>query len=144
MGSPAGPVARANPDVFISYAREDRAFVERLRRALVDRGRSVWVDLEDILPTEEWWKKICAGIESADHFVYVLSPFSIASDECRRELAHAVENHKRLVPVLYRDVESAAVPRELAERQWLAFLETAEFEPALDLLTRTFDTDPEG
>jgi len=131
------------PDVFVSYAREDRAFVERFRQALVDRGRTVWVDLEDILATEEWWKKIRRGIESADHFVFVLSPPSASSEVCRRELAHAVENPKRLIPVLYREVDAGAVPRELADRQWLRFLAADSFDVALDLVTKAFDTDPE-
>lgn len=97
-GPAASTASTPGPDVFVSYAREDRAFVERFRQALVDRGRTIWVDLEDILPTEDWWKKIRRGIESADHFVFVLSPSSASSEVCRRELAHAVENHKRLIP----------------------------------------------
>jgi WD40 repeat protein len=134
---------RASLDAFISYAREDRDFVERFRQELVERGRTVWVDLEEILPTEEWWKKICAGIESADHFVYILSPSSVTSAVCLRELAHAVEHHKRLVPVLLSEVEIAQVPGELAERQWLRFVDHNGPGPGLDLLTTTFDTDPE-
>ena len=36
-------------DVFISYAREDRRFVQRLHDALANEGRQSWVDWEGIL-----------------------------------------------------------------------------------------------
>ena len=40
-------------DVFVSYSRHDKAFVERLDKALSERQREAWVDWEGILPTEE-------------------------------------------------------------------------------------------
>ncbi len=41
-------------DVFLSYSRRDRAFVEYLRAALEAAKRSVWVDLRDIPPSAAW------------------------------------------------------------------------------------------
>jgi hypothetical protein len=61
-------------DAFISYAREDKAFVQRLHQALVARGRDAWVDWKDIEFTADWWATIQAGIEEADAFVFVISP----------------------------------------------------------------------
>ena len=43
------------PDVFISYSRKDKAFVEKLVTALEAKKRDVWVDFEDIPFASEWW-----------------------------------------------------------------------------------------
>ena len=42
------------PDVFISYAREDRERIEPLARALTDRGVSVFWDRD--IPTGQTWR----------------------------------------------------------------------------------------
>src|SRR3712207_1474722 len=89
--------------IFISYAREDTAFVQRLNDALKERGKSTWVDWEGILPSAEWLKEIYSAIEAADAALFVISPDFAASTVCGKELAHAVAHHKRLVPVVFRD-----------------------------------------
>src|SRR5215217_824196 len=88
--------------VFISHSRKDKDFVSRLKWALEKCGYDVWVDVEAILPTEDWLAGVYTGIEGADAFIYVISPDSIKSDDCRRELNHAVQNNKRLVPIMHR------------------------------------------
>ena len=74
------------PGIFISYSRKDKDFVHRLDESLKSRGREAWVDWEDIRPTEEWMQAIYAAIEGADTFVFVLTPDSVASDVCGREI----------------------------------------------------------
>ena len=69
----------SRPEVFISYSREDRAFVAHLIQRLSDLGRPAWVDLNDVKPTEEWRNAIYAGIDAAPNFVFVISPNSIVS-----------------------------------------------------------------
>ncbi|MEB3209821.1 MAG: toll/interleukin-1 receptor domain-containing protein, partial [Leptolyngbyaceae bacterium] len=53
-------------DVFISYSRTDKAFVETLHQALKESTYEAWVDWQDIPLTADWWKEIEAGIEAAD------------------------------------------------------------------------------
>jgi hypothetical protein len=63
------------PDVFVSYSRQDKPFVEgRLLPALAARGKDVWIDLEDIPPAADWRERIWDGIGAARAFVFVLSP----------------------------------------------------------------------
>ena len=100
--------------MFISYSRKDTPFVERLRDALVDSSREVWVDVEGIPPSAEWRREIAAAIESALAFAFVISPDSLVSAECRDELAHAIRHHKRLLPLLCRQVDDQPVPDALA------------------------------
>jgi hypothetical protein len=65
-------------ELFISYSRRDQAFVRRLTAGLEDRGKDVWVDLDDILPSAPWMAEIKVAIAEADSVVVVLSPDSFA------------------------------------------------------------------
>src|SRR5215208_1489378 len=97
-------------DAFISYSRQDEGFVRELEEALKKRGKAVWVDVEDIPLTAEWRPEILSGIEGAETFVFVISPDSITSKECKRELDHATKHNKRLVPILRREVTPRPLP----------------------------------
>ena len=95
--SPDNETSRAR-DVFISYSRKDKEFVRRLDDELKSRGREAWVDWEGIRPTEEFMQAIYRAIEGADTFVFVLTPDSVVSEVCRREIEHAATHNKRMVP----------------------------------------------
>ena len=103
-------------DVFLSYARVDKEFVQLLDRGLRKRARDTWVDWEKLRPAEEWMAAIYSAIEAAQAFVFIISPDSIASEVCHRELAHAVEHNKRLIPVVCREVSATTVPPALRSR----------------------------
>ncbi len=129
------------PDVFISYSRRDKAFVERLNQGLAGRGKDAWVDWEDIPASAEWMREIQDGIDACDAFLYVLTPESASSHECARELAHALERRKRIVPIVHRDVDPAAVPPEAAAINWVYLREQDSFEHGLETLVEALDTD---
>jgi WD40 repeat protein len=128
-------------DAFISYSRKDQTFVRLLNEALVREGRKVWIDRKDLRPTEPWMKAIKSGIEAADNFVFVITPHSLTSTVCEAEVAHAIENHKRLVPVVRENVDVETVPPQLSEPNWIYFRENDDFDVSLDLLIKAFDTD---
>jgi TIR domain len=90
---------------FISYSRKDTDFVRRLYAALEQHGLEGWVDWEGIPPADDWLRKVYAAIESADAFVFVMSPDSLSSVVCADEVAHAVKHNKRLIPVVVREVK---------------------------------------
>jgi WD40 repeat protein len=144
----AGAAAAAPPegvtaDVFISYSRRDAEFVHRLDAALSDCGKEVWVDWEDIPPTAEWLERVFEGIERSDNFLFVITPQSLTSEICARELAHAVALQKRLVPVLVRDPGGTPVPAPLASREWMFFRPSDDFAAAVETLVKALDTDLE-
>lgn len=128
-------------DVFISYAREDREFVRQLDAELKTRKQETWVDWEDIPPTAEWLKEISVGIAEAQAFVFVISPDSVVSDVCQYELTYAVSLKKRLIPVVRREVDAAAIPHRLTTLNWIFFRETDEFSAAFALLIEAIETD---
>lgn len=88
-------------DVFISYSRHNIDFARRLFDALQKGGRDSWVDWDDIPMSTEWWKAIQDGIESANGFVFIATPDSLASPVCTMEVAHAIASHKRIIPVVH-------------------------------------------
>lgn len=128
-------------DVFISYARDDKVFVTELCAALAKQEVETWVDWEGIPPTTEWMEEIIRAIDGADNFLFVISDSSVKSEVCLRELAHAQESNKRLVPVVFHEVDSALVPESLARLNWI-FLETRENSlQGLDTLMDALKTD---
>lgn len=131
------------PAVFISYSRRDKAFVERLHDALKARDYDVWVDWEDIPPSAEWFAEIQAGVREADGFVYVISPDSVSSEVCRRELDNAVDQHKRIVPVVFRDPGDGGVPDAAAALNWVFLRSGDDFDGGLQRLTGALETDLE-
>ena len=118
-------------EIFISYSRKDKPFVQELCKTFVTLDRKIWVDLEDIPPTAEWWKEITDAITKAQNFLFVVSPDSIASDMCRRELAFAIEQHKRLIPIVRRHVDPNELPEAIAKVQLFFFSETENFNDTI-------------
>ena len=66
-------------DVFISYSRKDIDFARRLVDALKNAGQEAWIDWQGIPYSADWWREICAGIDAADTFLFIISPHSLAS-----------------------------------------------------------------
>lgn len=157
-------------DVMISYSRRDSEFVRRLHRALNDQKREGWVDWEGIPLTADWWREICQAIESADTFLFVISPDSLASPICHLEIDHARQHNKRLVPIVCRRADPAeafgvlaALPPDgnmqarlagrdlsviardnwnlLARHNWLSFEQEAEFTSNFQKLISALDMD---
>jgi WD40 repeat protein len=128
-------------DVFISYARADKVAARRLGDALAAAGRDVWADWEDILPTAEWLADIKGAIEGVDAYVFLVSPTSVASKICALELAHAVEHHKRLIPVVIEDVYPEAVPVSIGKLQWIFARPADDFDAAIAQVLAAIDTD---
>ena len=130
-------------DIFISYAREDREFVERLCSALKKHNRETWIDLEGILPSAEWRKEIFSAIENSLAIVQVVSPYSAASEICSEELKYAVNNNKRIIPVLRKDVDESALPDAIRDRHWIYCRDADDFDLCISNLIRTLDTNIE-
>jgi WD40 repeat protein len=90
-----------SPDrIFISYSRADgRAFAEEFEHRLEGAGIQSWRDLKsmgsgDIRP------QVLRAIETAKHFVLILSRRALVSDWVKREWSHARMMGKKVSPVL--------------------------------------------
>ncbi|ASC72635.1 histidine kinase [Halomicronema hongdechloris C2206] len=129
-------------DVFISYSRKDKAFVETLEVAFRQASRDPWIDWDDIRKGEDWWQSIQRGIEQADTFVFILSPDSVASEVCRDEVEYATQCHKRFLPLVRREgFEMSRLHPSISRHNWLFFRETDDFKAAFQELLTALDTD---
>ncbi|MDJ0676810.1 MAG: TIR domain-containing protein [Calothrix sp. MO_167.B42] len=105
--------------VFLSYADEDRATMEKVRKSLRREGITVWTNLTDIKTGEAFQSAINRGIEQADNLVYLLSPDSINSTYCQQELDLALSYNKRIIPILVRTTDPTQVPPILKDLQYI-------------------------
>ncbi|MDE2139229.1 MAG: TIR domain-containing protein, partial [Gammaproteobacteria bacterium] len=95
-------------DVFVSYARSDKARVAPLVAALEAKGWSVWWDPE-INPGQEFDDQIDAEINAAKAVLVVWTPTSVVSRWVRGEAREAAERGI-LVPVRF---EQAKLPMDV-------------------------------
>jgi WD40 repeat protein len=132
-------------DAFISYSHQDRPFALRLRTALQDHGKDVWLDESGIHPAERWKPALQRAIEGSDAFIFVMSPDSAASRECRTELDHALSLNKRVIPVVARPIDRDMLPPGLGDFQFIPARGTFETNlgASSDLLLSGIDTDLE-
>jgi len=135
-------------DVFISYSRKDKDFVQVLHNALIASKREIWIDWDSIEKGTKWWQEIEKGIEEANTFVFVISPDSVASKVCGDEINHAIRNGKRFLPIVRRDAFNQLEDinpshQVLKEHNWLFFREEDNFDLAFGELVRSLETDIE-
>jgi len=90
-------------DVFVSYARSDKARVAPLVAAIESQGWSVWWDPE-IAAGQEFDRQIAAELRSAAAVVVVWTPTSVESRWVRGEARDAADRGL-LVPVRFEGAE---------------------------------------
>jgi WD40 repeat protein len=127
--------------LFISYSRKDKDFAQKLSASLDDMGFESWVDWEDIPPTADWWEQIQKGIESADTFLFLLSPDSVKSEVCGREIDYAVKMGKRMIPIVAREVSPSEVHAVLTRLNWIFFREQDDYNTSIKKLEAGLKTD---
>lgn len=124
----------ANPYVFISYARADRAFVDRLSSELQKAGVKTWVDTQDIEAGANWDQEIEKGLFRAGVLLHVASKNSATSSWLGAELQAFLRSNGRAIPLIIDNSGPEALPDALKSIQWVDF--RMGFEPALSSLLR--------
>ena len=131
-------------DVFIAYSRVDSDFARKLNDALQIQGKMTWFDQESIASGADFQQEIYRGIESANNFLFIISPSSVNSPYCADEVEYARKLNKRIVTVLYRAVSTTELHPDLASVQWIDFNKhNGDFYANFGELVRTLDTDLE-
>ena len=117
--------------IFISYAREDAALVEDLRRGLLAHGLEVWDDVHEIALGDSILSSIDDALRNADAIVIVLSRSTQRSTWVSSEVAAAVAtrvaNPETIIIPLLLD-RRADIPPLLQDTQGLALWDGADLE----------------
>ncbi|MGI9325439.1 MAG: TIR domain-containing protein [Pseudomonadales bacterium] len=105
--------------VFISYSHSDGKAVGTDRENLEQAGLDVWLD-QRIPGGIDWSEEIASAITAADVFLIYLSPSSVASEHCRRELTFAITREKPVLSVYLEPTHlSQGFEMNLGNRQGL-------------------------
>lgn len=88
--------------LFISYSRDDSAFVYSLEAELRKNPRyEIWIDRQ-IPGSVDWWKTILDAIEWCDCCIFVMSDRSVNSIYCESEINYVLRWNKPVVPVMHK------------------------------------------
>ena len=85
--------------IFISYSRQDQAYVKELTQALEEKNLPVWLD-DRINSGEVWLRVLAQKIEESSAFLLVMSPRSHESDWVQDEILFARKLKKPIFPLL--------------------------------------------
>ena len=112
---------------FLSYSRQgDSDFAMKLARDLRSAGVQIWFDQLDIETGSRWDAAVESALQSATRLIVLLSPTSVASNNVLDEVSYALEEGKRVIPVV---VKECAVPLRLRRLHRLDF--TRNYDSAL-------------
>lgn len=117
--------------VFISYSRADKDFADQLAAALEDFDTAnvkVLIDRRDLPYGEKWWDMLIDFIQRCDRVLFLVSPDSIKSGWCEKELSEIARAGRRLVPIVVRETPIGDLPEAIKSIQLLPFTPPTRFE----------------
>jgi hypothetical protein len=112
--------------VFFSYARADSEFALRLAEDMRSSGVNIWIDQLDIPTGARWDETVEDALKACPRLLIILSPASIASQNVMDEVAFAIDQNKKIIPVFYRKCD---IPFRLTRLQHIDF--TGDYQTAL-------------
>lgn len=122
--------------IFVSYAHDDSAIVLDLIRVL--DIHEVWFDQRLTIGTA-WWSEIERQISAAHCVVFFLSPNSVASEYCQKELDVALRLQKSIAPVMIVPMGTMDIPERLSPYQIITVAGENKSDAAVDLLNGLFE-----
>ena len=122
--------------IFFSYSRSDAEFAQKLAKDLQAEGYSIWIDQISVEPGTRWDSEVEKALESSDVFLVVLSPDAVSSENVMDEFAFALEENKKIVPVLHRDCK---IPLRLRRLHYIDF--TGDYMSGLAQLNKSLSSE---
>lgn len=124
--------------IFFSYSRTDATdFASRLAVDLKKEGFNIWIDQQDIRAGSEWDLEIERALETCDCLLFIESEHSVVSNNVLDEVYYALEQHKKVIPIIFHDSKT---PFRLQRLQHIDF--TARYDKGLANLTSELKRDP--
>jgi hypothetical protein len=143
-------------DAFICYDVADRRLRDAIVYLLSRHAVTTWQHDRDIQTGTTSEQAILDGIAGSTYFLYLISPRSVKSEYCQKELDYALSLNKRIIPILLEetpDIPFYIKPLQYIEYNYNAWentlLRSLEFERSYYhqhkiLLTRALKWHTEG
>ena len=112
--------------IFVSYSSNDRPFAIKLTEELEKLGANIWIDQLGIELGENWDGAIEKALDDSNSFLLLISPTSVESPNVQDEVSIAIEENKKMIPVLIKPCE---LPMRWKRRQYADL--TSDSEKAL-------------
>jgi len=117
--------------LFVSYSEDDSALIFDSIVPRLEKNNEVWTN-KKIDVGENWEQAIYNAIDSSEGIVFLMSPDSIKSEMCLKEIRYALEKNKIIFPVKVR--RNTDMPLELGKRQYIDFSAGIDEDKILQLL----------
>jgi tetratricopeptide (TPR) repeat protein len=95
--------------VFVSHSTKDDRVVNDIRKALERLGVEVWTDSQRMAGGDLLTPTVKDAISRASHVLAMLSTNAINSPWVRKEIDHALDLKKKVIPVILPGIEPAAL-----------------------------------
>ncbi len=110
--------------IFLSYASPDRPVVRKLYEHLVNLGADPWLDVENLLPGQDWKLEIQKALEDANLILLCLSKGSVNKEgyvqkEMRLALDRGLEMPEGEIFLIPAKLEECDLPFRLRDYQWV-------------------------
>jgi len=124
---------------FVSYAQSDRDFALRVAKEIRAAGGNLWVDKLDIVAGQQWDAAVASALHACKGVIVILSPESVGATNVMDQLAHALREDKRVVPILRAQCK---IPYRLERLQCANF--TTSYEVGMAQLRRALALEDTG
>lgn len=111
-------LADDEPDIIISYSRDDEAFARQLVQSLKKQGLHIWIDIFDIETGKSWARQIGEALDICKVMVLIMSPSSMESENVEDEWNYYLDKSRPILPLLYKECD---VPYRLHKLQYIDF-----------------------
>ncbi len=102
--------------IFMCYARVDKPFCREVVR-IIDH-HEIFVD-DRFYAGDDWWEIILDRLAWCEVLIFLISPHSLKSVYCKRELTIALRHGKRVVPILLDEAAIPHIPKDLGKLHWV-------------------------
>jgi hypothetical protein len=111
-------ISDKRPRIFISYSHFDSGFVGPVVTLLRASDALIFRDADEIQPGKKWRKQIENAITNSRTVVVFWCCHSNISEEVKREYEAAIEQQKKVLPIL---MDNTPLPDDLTEYQHIDF-----------------------
>ena len=112
------------PHIFLSHSSADSVGAQAVARLLNNAGLDVWLDIEKLLPGDQWPVKLEEALKDSTHFVVLVGESGVqrwVDREVRYALdRNTLDKNYRVIPVLGPGASEDTLPLFLKQQQYLS------------------------